>query len=243
MPTDHTCRSGPRCSDRRRDADGALAAATTDLPNTLCPNCIRTVTHDIADLWTDYLALGRLFADPTLRAPTRSDVRSTPTPPIPLDVHADALMREIAHEVHRAAECITDRWHCDPPGPDSLGRCIDLVEANVDVLLAVPVHDAVDYLAGETWTLVTLDGPTIALRLRDLHRRARLTVAVDLGRDRLPLPCPICEESTVGRWHGSPDVDCRSCGRIWSDLEYRQMTELLATDYADLDPRRPGGAA
>lgn len=242
--TTHACRAGTGCADRRRDTDGAFAPAPTEIPNTLCSHCHRRVTLAAGDLWSDYLALDRMVADPTLRPRTTSGVHSTPTPPIPIDIHADALAREIATEVHRAAEAISDRLHCNPPGSNSIGACIDLVEANVDVLLAVPAITNVDsYLGGETWTINTIDGPTLALRLVDLHRRARLTLAIDQGRDRLPLPCPICEDSTIGRWHGSTDVDCRACGSIWTATEYRQMTDILAVDYAEFDPRPGGGAA
>lgn len=238
MTTDHTCRSGSHCSARHRNTEGALVPAITLHPNTLCPSCIRRVPPAVSALWSDYLALDRMAGDPTLRAPARSGVHSTPTPPVPVDVHADALMCEIAEEAHRCAECIADQLHMTAPAASSVGLCLDLIEANVDVLLTVPAHDSMAWnRAGDDYVETTFDGPALAVRLVELHRRARLAVAVDVGRERMPLPCPLCEESTVGRWHGETDIDCRSCGKVWPPEEYRQMTQILATDYADLPPR------
>ncbi|WJJ10396.1 hypothetical protein P9990_17645 [Prescottella equi] len=236
--TDHTCRSGPHCSARTRNTEGILGPALTIHPNTLCQSCIRRLTVAVADLWSDYLALDQAIIDRTISAAVGSGVHSTPTPPVPIDVHAAALKSEIAEEAHRCAECIADQLRTTAPPASSVGPCLDLIEANIVVLLGIPAHDAIEWnRAGDDRTEVTLDGPALAIRLVELHRRARLALAVDVGRERMPLPCPICEESTVGRSHGSVEIDCRSCGSAWSREEYEQMTQILATDYADLIPR------
>lgn len=241
MTTDHTCRSGPHCAARTRTTDGALVPAITLHPNTLCPSCVRRVPRAIAELWSDYLALDRAIIDPTTRAGLSSGVHCTPTPPVPVDVHAAALVAEISEEAHRCAECIADQFHTTAPPETSVGLCLELIEANVDALLNVQPHDAMVWnRAGDDRTTAVLDGPALANRLVELHRRARLAVAVDVGRERMPLPCPLCEESTVGRWHGSTEIDCRSCGRVWTPEEYQQMTQILATAHPDV---APGGAA
>lgn len=235
--TDHTCRSGSHCSDRARNTKGILVPAITLHPNTLCPECIHRVPLAVAELWSDYLALNRAVIDPTHLAGTGAGVHSTPTPPVPVDVHAAALMSEIAEEAHRCAECIADRLHMSAPPATSVGRCLDLIEVNVDVLLGVPPHAAMTWnRAGDDRIVVELDGPALAVRLVELHRRARLAVAADVGRERMPLPCPLCEHSTVGRWHGSVEIDCRSCGRVWTPEEYRQMTQILHAAHAQPAP-------
>ncbi len=241
VTADHTCRSGSHCSARRRNTDGVFVPEITLHPNTLCLSCVRRVQPAVSGLWSDYLALDRMASDPTLRAPIRSDVHSTPVPPVPVDVHADALMCEIAEEAHRSAECIADQLHMTTPPATSVGLCLDLIESNVDVLLNVPAHDSMVWnRMGDDYTEATFDGPALAVRLVELHRRARLAIAVDVGRERMPLPCPLCEGSTVGRSHGEIDIDCRSCGKRWTPEEYQQMTQILATVHADLPP---GGAA
>ncbi|WP_064075892.1 hypothetical protein [Prescottella equi] len=237
-PHDHTCRADTSCRGRRRNEHSEWIPATTENPNTLCQSCTRAVETAVAHLWDDYLGLRRSFRDRDVR-PDTGPKSGTPTPQIPVNVHTDALMHEIEDTTIRCAEAITDVLRTPPADIRDLGRALEIVEPNITALLRVPEHDAMDWnRAGEQWIPVTYDGPTLALQLADLHRRARATLGVERARDRMPVPCPRCEEMQLGRWHGDTTVTCLACGSSWTEDDYHRLTLILADDYHDITPPR-----
>ncbi|BDB62372.1 hypothetical protein [Rhodococcus sp. RDE2] len=232
----HACRAGGFCRGRTRAPEtGQWIPALTIRPDFLCEGCIRAVTAATAALWQDYLALYRAFGDTSITGPATGPRATSPTPAVPVNVHTDALMGEIADTAHRCATVIAERLALDTdPDERAVGHNLDLIEKNIEVLLMVPEHDAMVWLpGGEQWESTTQDGVSLALRLVDLHRRASSTLGVTRGRDRMPLPCPRCEESQLGRWHGSELIDCLACGCLWTEFDYRRMTTILATDYQE----------
>ncbi|UVT24959.1 hypothetical protein NXT08_22420 [Rhodococcus pyridinivorans] len=233
--TGHACRANDTCRNRVRDYEtGNWLSALTIRPRFLCQGCIGAVTAASAALWEDYLALHRAFEDTSITGPTSGRPAASPTPPVPVNVHTDALMGEIADTAHRCAVVIAERLGLADPHERHVGHNLDLIENNIAILLDVPEHDAMGWLrGGEQWAAIRQDGVSLALGLVDLHRRASATLGVSRGRDRMPLPCPRCEESQLGRWHGAELIDCLACGAAWTEFDYRRMTTILATDYQE----------
>lgn len=226
---DHLCRAEHQCRGRRRDIEsGDWLPALTLTPNTLCHSCVLWVEGALAQLGTEHDALQALFLDPSAR-PGGGVKAASPAPAVPINVYTDALAQDIRETVHRCAELICEAIRRDTPEQKYFGSHYSIVANNVDVLLAIPSHETTEWnRAGDDWIYVVHDGPTLALKLVDLHRRARATIGQERGRDRMPLPCPRCEEHQLGRWHGSVTVDCLACGSRWAESDYKQMTLVLA---------------
>lgn len=236
----HLCRAGHRCTGRTRDTEtGTWTPDRSFLPNSLCDWCIRGVTAATEKLWSDHRALRRLIGEPAGCA--GGEVRSSgaPTSCVPVNVHVDALMREIESATSRCAEAILDTLDSDPPTSDALVVSLQIVEPNIAVLLTVPPHDAMKWnRAGDDWEGIVTDGVQLALGLVDLHRRARAVIGVDEARDRMPVPCPRCESHQLGRTHGDVHITCLACGSRWTEDEYTQLTMFAATAFSDLAPRK-----
>lgn len=226
---DHLCRAEHQCRGRRRDTEsGDWLPALTLTTNTLCLSCVLWVEGAVAQLGTEHDALQALFLDPSAR-PGGGVKAASPAPAVPINVYTDALAQDIRETVHRCAELICEVIRSNTPEPVYFGSNYSIVAENVSILLAIPTYETTEWnRAGDDWIYVDYDGPTLALKLVDLHRRARATIGQERGRDRMPLPCPRCEEHQLGRWHGSVTVDCLACGSRWAESDYRQMTLVLA---------------
>lgn len=219
------CRAGSYCRDAtygpHPTSDGWQAAATT-APDTLCDRCIAAIAAAVAGLWQDYLGLGQLVIEPST-GPT-SEIRSpSPTPSLPIDIHDDALKVELETVVGHAAAAISDN------PPQAFVTAVTLVEDNLDVLLRAPRHPVVMWnRSGDQRVRIDVDGIDIALKLSSLHRRARMILGVDRGKDRMPVPCPRCEARKLVRFHGEDGVLCEACLGRWTDDDYRYLTMIGA---------------
>ena len=231
----HQCRADTACRGRARDPHTQQwHPALTIRPNYLCPQCIRSVVTAAEALWQDYLDLYRAFGDTSITAPASGVRAPSPAPPVPINVHTDALLTDITDTAHRCAVLIAERLGINEPDERAVTRSLELVETNIAVLLEIPEHSAMGWhRGGESWGSITQDGVGLALHLVELHRSATATLGCTRGRDRMPLPCPHCEEQQLGRWHGSEDIDCTACGSSWTEPDYRRMTTILADDYKE----------
>ena len=233
MDESHLCRAGTSCSGRtRKDLD--WIPRTTVMPNTVCPRCIQTIQTTVNQLWSDYLALDRLFLVPTAHA--GSEIRSgEPKSQVPVNVMSDALMNEIVDAVFRCAAAIA--CQLDQPLRES-GQFVywlDVVNDNIEALIEAPESEVLAWnRAGDAFGPVMMDGVQLGLALVDLHRRAAAMVGVERPRERMPVPCPRCEANQLSRVINKSmvviaDIDCRACGAVWTDAEYRTLTQIGAT--------------
>lgn len=104
----------------------------------------------------------------------------------------------------------------------NLGGSIDYLRAWVSALLAAPFAEAAGREALE------------------LARRAERAAGFDRLVHRLPAPCPSCDALTLTREDGSDQVECRACGRVWPEDDYRRLVLVVAQDYRDVaGARRP----
>jgi ribosomal protein L37AE/L43A len=93
----HRCITGTRC--RGRDGDGR--PANTERPGTLCDACLAAHTDAISRLLRDYAMLYATIGE--RHAASGETVKSSRTPGIPINVHADRVMAEIVEWAQRGA--------------------------------------------------------------------------------------------------------------------------------------------
>lgn len=234
MDESHLCRAGASCSSRSRNPEtGEWIPRITILPNTVCPRCIHAIeaaAHH--QLWSDYLALHRLFLVPTRHA--GSEIRSgEPKSQVPVNVMSDALMNEIVDAVYRCAAAIAEQLHMPLRESGQLAYWLSVVEHNIAVLLTAPAVDIPMWnRAGDDFAPVRIDGIGLGLALVDLHRRAVAMVGIEQPRERMPVPCPKCESFRLGRDitpAGVSDISCRACGSVWTEAQYRVLTQIGAS--------------
>lgn len=91
-------------------------------------------------------------------------------------------------------------------------------------------------LAG--WLRVRLDDacdrhPAIdefAATVKSVRRALTRSIGELRHVDRLPAPCPTCDLTTLIRRDGAAYVECTSCGRLWTEEDYRRLCVVLAAE-------------
>ncbi len=138
----------------------------------------------------------------------------------------------------------TDRPGGDTPAPANIDA-LDLLNAALDVLRswAQLVCDE-RHLTGPrdgtlltAWLLGHLDWLTrqpwiddMTDEINDLATEAERLCRINPHRHRLEPPCPSCGAGELGRWDGTEQVDCASCGRVWPEDQYPWMVRLALDD-------------
>lgn len=207
----------------------------------MCRPCQDTVARTIGgletDLWGLYAELGA-----TINAGFQQDVvGGTRELPIPIRTSVRDLAARIVTVAVTWAEPIAEQarigWDSclihDYTRPHAaLTKAAGVLRWNVARLLdhqPIEVRAFADNgWAGFDWQ----DGCDAALELLDLHRRAQQILGLTEKRHRLPAPCPRCETMSLVRDDGAEDVYCARCAAGWSDLDYTEMTVVLANDYS-----------
>lgn len=223
----HLCLSGRRCADT---VDGH--ARETAAPGTLCPRCLARSTSRVERLPEQFLRLHALIGerhagiDPGIR-------RARPGSGCLLNVHVDTLMGGILDATTMAAEVLADLMFMENPSFHGealqVTRCCAIVAPNLPRLLRVSHVEVMLWVDGGTDRVIAnTDGPAIVASLDTLSTLAHFTLGQTRARTQRDLPCTRCKAKTVGRWAGSDDFDCTSCGSrfVEDDLD-RQMKILL----------------
>ena len=112
---DHLCLRGRSCR-------GNDAPVITEQPGTLCPACLKYLQSVIHHLPDDWCALHSGIGDhaPTGDRDRRVRIRSTPTPPTPINTTRDALAAAIVETADHAAAIISDILGRQPQPKDQL---------------------------------------------------------------------------------------------------------------------------
>lgn len=132
MSAAHRCITGPRCRGREDKAQ----PATTERPNTLCDACLNAHTDAIKRLLRDY---AMLYATIGERQTTAGEaVKSTPTPGIPINIHADRLMADIVEWAQRGALVIARKLNIAPPATSGRKLPPVRIPATREVVTAEP---------------------------------------------------------------------------------------------------------
>ncbi|MBF8186344.1 hypothetical protein ITP53_11400 [Nonomuraea sp. K274] len=183
-----------------------------------------------------YAALSDLLVAP--RSPAvRDDVRVavSKSPPVPLDLHADELAREMVEIVVSWEERVRDVARLVPLDTAAsrarrqgvaLSQAVRVLAPRIDALLALPA--ATMARGGE---LLDLDGAAAGLEILDMRRRASRALPESRGDSRpISIPCGGCGWRTLmelldalGYLDGAR---CRNCGHEYD-------AEGLATRRAD----------
>lgn len=254
---DRCCRRDQRCAFRTvlLDEDGERAgwqpALLDDPADALCRGDVARLTAALGEL-PELVARLHALHLPSLAVKYRDmDISGGGElhPPIPLDVHADALIRLIDHEVSFWANVVAVRvgltatgdWNTDLAGALPQGQRIQegaqLLAFRVDTWLREGPReyearslgarrwdghdeDTTTRRGAEVWC--QRDGATAAVHLLDLHAKAQRATAGDAS-DWLPTPCGHCGARTVFRRHLLGHVRCRSCGDTKSDKGYDEF--------------------
>jgi hypothetical protein len=87
------------------------------------------------------------------------------------------------------------------------------------------------------WLSALLAAPFAAEAGRDaidLARRAERAAGFDRLVHHLPVPCPSCDTRAMTREDGADQVECRACGRVWTEDDYRRLVVVVAADLQDV---------
>lgn len=207
-----------------------------------CPSCVSGLALALDELPGLAVMLDQLH-EPSLAQRYR-DGGSTGVPGsiVPLNEHADALLRLLDHELAANAELVADtagvpwdsqRAAAQPP-PARIQDAARLLGYRWDTWLQLPPNeyearslgadprdghdlDAIEHVFGRWW--VRRDGPAAAAVILDLHRQAQWLTG-GAASDWVPVPCSHCHDRALYRQHAACTVRCRSCGHTMSDGGY-----------------------
>lgn len=257
---EHRCVTGTRCRAASLDDDGQKQPAVTAKPQTLCDECTRTVTWAINDLPAMWVALHIAIGDQTRHQAQR--VSASRTAPINLNADVDALKVAIVEWLVAAAAPIAEALNVDDPRPRNntdtehariVDACTRIIAPHIDRLIALPADDVTIWLTGAETEYPgerfhvddngvphrgtarrVMTGPDLALKLTHLHGVARSMLAITTPRDKLPLPCPYCNQYELSRSQRTislvsgkskdvDQIDCGTCGLSWPYERYQQL--------------------
>lgn len=234
----HRCRRARRCAQHQLDDAGRPLGAPTSRPHTLCDACAGRVGAACAALPADYAGLEQLL--PVHRARPAEKVSGSGELAVPPRLDVLDLQAEIDHLAWTWAEPVAEQLGIDwdttqvarcRPGP-RLQRAAALLAAHTELLLRTEPTDLLGWIAGHP-VVLTRDGVDGGVALLDAHQRAQLLITGGSGDVRLPLPCPLCEGVLI-RANGASQVDCRGCGRVWPEAEWRRLCLVQAQGYRDV---------
>ena len=166
-------------------------------------------------------------------------VSSSPDQPLPIRIDVAELQDEIVRVATTWAEPVADllriRWDTQAVASHTrpavaLDRACRILAGALPALLnlrAVEVQTWSD--SGEYWQCEPADGLDGALELLQLHDETRAALGRTKLVHELPAPCPDidCGRMTLVRENGASQVDCESCGRVWTEDDYRRLTLIL----------------
>lgn len=232
----HACLAGSACRASVKE-DGKKQPAKTEAPDTLCQSCRRSVEYAVEDLPKGYVALRAALGDKSQGM--EQMIRSTPTPPIPIDVEKDRIISEIVTALSDAADIVSDALRCDPPTGSEAHRveaCVAMVGPNVDKLVASEAQDSwVWDRSGERRRLSERSGIDVALTLSKLPGQVRGALREGPRNIKVHEPCPDCHFPFLV--HEVADlpgvinpVVCPSCKTDWSDHTFGLLGRRMQED-------------
>lgn len=222
----HLCLNGRRCAD---SVDGH--ARETDGPTSLCRACLSRTTTRVTRLPAQYLRLHAVIGD--RHAGVDTGIRRTkPGSGCPLNIHVDTLLGGIVESATLAAEVLADAMGMDNPNhypqERQVAACAAIIAPNLTRLVAVHQVDVMAWAPGGTaHGITTTTGSEIVGRLDYLSTLAHFTLGMTRARFDRDLPCTRCQAKTVGRWAGSDEFDCATCGSRFVEDDIRRQDKIL----------------
>lgn len=202
-----------RCTDKRcldgEPIDDQPAPRWAHDGLMMCPRCIGAMEKNLAETPAMLQLLRAYLGGHTT---SRGDGRGSTAWPIPLNVTAHDLLQSYPAVLSSWVRLVCDERSLRGPDYPEPAALAGWLLSQLDWLVAQPW---VDDLADE---------------IRDLSNTAHGIAAVRHRRYRLEPPCPDCGARELGRWDGSDQVDCASCGRSWPHERLPAMVRLALDD-------------
>ncbi len=205
----------------------------------LCEGCTNGVRAELNLLRYDYVDLSQLVVPVDVRNETGKIFRPKPESREPINLHPFTLRGDIAWFARQLVLVVreaTGRVLRTAPMPVREGFQLDadvrfLIErvADIAALPATVAHwSSNDDYASE------LDGAGVVLRLRSMHRSARLLCGTARRVITVPGWCLTCNEVSLRRHDDDAEtVWCQHCKARWTREEYQRMARLQYPSSAD----------
>lgn len=201
---DALCLDGPPLDDEPQPRWAVQGTA-------LCRRCTDLLERRIAEL-PARAAQVRAVLGGLRSGQTSESKRTKGSPPVPLNLDAHDLLEDVNAKVVSWVRAVCEDLSLR--GPDRV---------SLDVLCP--------WLLSQLPWIVTQDfAREFADEMRDLARSCDGITRVQAGWHRLPVPCPGCDASALGRWDGASEVLCQACGERWPESEYTRLVLVLASD-------------
>ena len=271
----HECARGTYCSAATvTEQDGERTTTPALTYGTFCAKChgicLRAL-GDLPELWVRlHLELGskgqaseRVTMSRSAPLPLRADI----------DAQLREIMNVLAswdERLRLAARLTlpdTDETHLRTDHGRMTADFCKTLAAHLDTLLALPAdamarsfslhnldripegaHGRTNRIGGYAEVTVDLSGADAGSEILGLHYRARSVLGETRMTERLDVPCPsdTCELLMLVRVQGSEySAECRACGRLLSEQEYRTWVNLYASTVstAEVDKVRASSPA
>ncbi|MBE5453457.1 hypothetical protein E3G52_000321 [Mycobacteroides abscessus] len=242
------------------DEDNDEPAGALIPDGVICDPCMTRLEYAVTGLPRDWQRLHGAIGE-RVYVQGGGRVTLTPTPGINLNTQRDALQRDIVETADRAAEMVEEAMNITGKQRHGrqgftvhqwsvVTHAVNLLRAHLPTLIAQPPQPMLVWgripdgdedwhpVYGQPRTVVERDGIDIALRLIDLSRSVYRALGLPRLRHHSAMPCPAvkrngqqCGAYTVGRWDGTTQYDCTTCGRTYGEREYpwlqRGVIELM----------------
>lgn len=236
-PVPHRCRRGTRCPGREH-LDNATYGAPIPTVDGICVPCERHVRDALVDLPTDYVELDTILGRTSGAA--GQFVSGTPELAVPIRLAVEAVQADIVHTATIWAEAVAeilrvgwDSRHAALTRPGArLQRATTLLAPSLPVLFALRDVAHVDWDEDGHLAAVDQDGLDGALKLLELHDRARGVLGRTRHVNRLRTPCPECDRQALEHPDGGDVVTCTYCRMTWTWDEYLELSDPLAAEAA-----------
>lgn len=249
----HRCAFEARCTRRELLEDGHVGAQIVD--GVVCDGCLTKLRYAVKGIPADWERLHHGMGERFIAGGAK--VSGTHEHALVINEHREALQAHIVDLADRAAEMVETAMNINGrqrhgrrgfPAHDkaTVVHAVKILEPNLDVLLAQKEQDMLVWgripdgdegwhpQNGQPRELQSFDGVDIAMQIVHASR----LVYQELGRAALrhsdPMPCPAvnhkgeqCGAYTVGRWDGTAEYDCTTCGARWPEREYQWLQGLV----------------
>jgi hypothetical protein len=220
-PVQYRCRRGAWCSERvaeeHETGPRRWVGAEIGDPVGLCSPCRLTTQRAVRYLPGDYSELSGLLS---YRAASSGDglyvSRGKGSPPVPINLAAEALQRAIDHEAVTWLEVLTgadtQRLRVTRPAV-RVAMASRVLLAEFARWMVWPPYE-VTLWDGDEWSVEPVAGIDAALRLLRLHERVASLGGRSALVHRSHADCPACSARALRRENGSEWYECGMCGEL-----------------------------
>jgi hypothetical protein len=244
------CSRGDRCSGYSIENGHRVPAQT---PRAFCDKDARWITACLLVLPGCYDALERELGE---KSGTRERVSGSRTPPVPVRLDIDALLREHVHILSSWHERVAAAANLDFPyarvsrlrrDRQAVHRAVDVIAPRMSALFALEPGLMTRYVrittdtggvkpgdagfvraaAGYAEVDRELSGADAGEDILRLYGKAVHVLGQFLEREEMGAPCPKCDSLTMISTAGEDRLQCAMCKYQPDEKEYARWTKLL----------------